>query len=81
MSFALEKSKDFFSSHRAHSRQLRELDICGYDVVVNVTKTDDRKVIEKHGLSQGVCINGAPIISRMAPGKEFESIVKQMIRE
>jgi len=51
-----------------------------YDAVVNVVNTDDRKVIEKYGLSRGVCINGVPVISRMTPWKEIEPIVKQLIK-
>jgi GNAT superfamily N-acetyltransferase len=52
-----------------------------YDAAVNAIKTDDRRVIEKYGLSRGVCINGLPVISRMAPWKEIEPIVKQMITD
>jgi GNAT superfamily N-acetyltransferase len=51
-----------------------------YDTVVNTVNTDDRKMIEKYGLSRGVCINGTPIIKRMAPWKEIESIIKQTMR-
>ena len=52
-----------------------------YDAVVNVINTDDRKIIKKYGLSRGVCINGAPVIRRMAPWKEIEPIVKQMMTD
>jgi GNAT superfamily N-acetyltransferase len=51
-----------------------------YDAVVNVINTDDRKVIERYGLSRGVCINGVPIVKRMAPWKEVESIFKQIMQ-
>jgi len=50
-----------------------------YDAVVNAINTDDRKVIEEYGMSRGVCINGVPIVKRMASWKEIESIVKQAI--
>jgi N-acetylglutamate synthase-like GNAT family acetyltransferase len=49
-----------------------------YDAVVNAINTDDKRVIEKHGLSRGVCINGVPVVNRMAPWKEVESIFKQI---
>jgi len=52
-----------------------------YDAVVNAINTDDRKVIEEYGMSRGVCINGVPIVKRMASWKEIESIVKQTISE
>jgi len=51
-----------------------------HDAVVNAINTDDRKMIEEYGLSRGVCINGAPIIKRMASWKEIESIVKQALQ-
>jgi N-acetylglutamate synthase-like GNAT family acetyltransferase len=52
-----------------------------YDAVVNAISTDDRRVIEKYGLSRGICINGVPVMSRMAPWKEIEPIVKQTIKD
>lgn len=48
-----------------------------YDATVNVINTDDRKVIDEYGVSRGVCINGVPVIKRMASWKEVEAIVKQ----
>jgi ribosomal protein S18 acetylase RimI-like enzyme len=48
-----------------------------YHAVVNAINTDDRRNIEEYGLSRGVCVNGAPIIKRMASWKEIESIIKQ----
>jgi len=50
-----------------------------YDVVINAINTDDRKVIEEYGMSKGICINGMPLITRMASWKEIESIIKQTI--
>lgn len=51
-----------------------------YNIVVNAVNTDDRKIVEKYGLSRGICINGAPIIKRMAAWKEIETIIKQTVR-
>jgi N-acetylglutamate synthase-like GNAT family acetyltransferase len=50
-----------------------------YGAVVNAISTDDRRVIEEYGLSRGVCINGRPLIKRMASWKEIDSAVKQVI--
>jgi GNAT superfamily N-acetyltransferase len=50
-----------------------------YDAVVNAINTDNRKAIEEYGLSRGVCINGKPIVKRMASWKEIESTIKQMM--
>jgi hypothetical protein len=50
-----------------------------YDAVVNAINTDDRTVIEEYGLSRGVCINGKPMLKRMASWKEIDSAVKQAI--
>ena len=50
-----------------------------YNAVVNAINTDDRKVIEEYGMSRGICINGTPIIKRMASWKEIEPIIKQTI--
>jgi len=51
-----------------------------HDAVVNVIDTDDREVIEEYDMSRGVCINGVPVIKRMASWKEIESFVKQFYR-
>lgn len=51
-----------------------------YNVVVNAVNTDDKRTIEEYGLSRGICINGAPIIKRMAPWNEIEPIIKQAVR-
>ncbi|MDI6847842.1 MAG: GNAT family N-acetyltransferase [Candidatus Bathyarchaeia archaeon] len=51
-----------------------------YDAVVNAVNTDDRKIIEEYGMSRGVCINGEPVIKRMASWKEIESVVKQAVQ-
>jgi GNAT superfamily N-acetyltransferase len=46
------------------------------DVMINTVNTDDRKVIEKHGMSRGVRINGVPAVRRMASWKEIEALLK-----
>jgi len=50
-----------------------------YGGVVNAVNTDDRRVIEKYGLSRGVCVNGKPVLTRMASWKEIDFVVKQVI--
>ncbi|MFX1482459.1 MAG: GNAT family N-acetyltransferase [Promethearchaeota archaeon] len=50
-----------------------------YDVTVTSINTDDRKMVEKFGLSRGVIINGKPVIKRMATVKEIESAVKEIV--
>jgi GNAT superfamily N-acetyltransferase len=55
---------------------------CGmkkYDAVVNIINTDDRTVIEEYGLSRGVCINGKPVLKRMASWEEIDFAAKQAI--
>ena len=50
-----------------------------YGAVVNAVNTDDRRVIEEYGVSRGVCINGKPVLKRMASWKEIDFAVKQVI--
>jgi hypothetical protein len=55
---------------------------CGmkkYGAVVNTINTDDRAVIGEYGVSRGVCINGKPVLKRMASWKEIDFAVKQVI--
>nr|MDO8133048.1 GNAT family N-acetyltransferase [Candidatus Njordarchaeum guaymaensis] len=47
-----------------------------YDAIFNLVNTDDRKVVEEYGMSRGICIDGKPIIKRMASWKEIERFVK-----
>jgi GNAT superfamily N-acetyltransferase len=42
-------------------------------VTVNVINTDRRDLIEEHGMSRGICINGEPVIKRMVSWKEVKS--------
>ncbi len=51
-----------------------------YDAVVNAINADDRKIIEKYGLSRGIRINGVPVLKWMASLKEIELIVKQNMK-
>jgi GNAT superfamily N-acetyltransferase len=50
-----------------------------YGAVVNAINTDDRTVIEEYGLSRGICINGKPVVKRMASWKEIDFAVRQAI--
>jgi GNAT superfamily N-acetyltransferase len=47
-------------------------------VTVNIVKTDDRKTIEEFGLSRGTCINGKPVIKRMASWKEIRTEIEKI---
>jgi len=72
----------FFSSQCPWSRWMVDKikrNMRRYDAVIREINTDDRRVIEEYGMSRGVCINGVPVIKRMASWKEVESIVKQTI--
>lgn len=47
-----------------------------YKAIVEAVNTDDRAVVEEYGLSRGVCVNGMPVMKRMATVKEVEAAVK-----
>jgi len=49
-------------------------------VVVNIVKTDDRKIIEEFGMSRGVRINGKPVIKRTASWKEIKTEIEKTQR-
>lgn len=51
-----------------------------YGAAVNEINTDNKEVIEEYGISRGVCINGTPVIKRMASWKEVDVAVKQTLR-
>jgi len=40
--------------------------------ILNIVRTDDRKIIEEYGISRGVLIDGKPVIKRMAAWKEIQ---------
>lgn len=72
----------FFNSQRPWSGWTVERikkTLKGSDAVVNVVNTDDRRVVERYGMARGVCVNGEPIIKRMASLKEVESTIKQRL--
>lgn len=50
-------------------------------VAVNIVNTDDRKAIEEFGMSRGICINGNPVIKRMASWKEIGTVIEKIQRE
>ncbi|MFX1251942.1 MAG: GNAT family N-acetyltransferase [Promethearchaeota archaeon] len=43
---------------------------------IKLINTGNQKVIKEYGLSRGVCINGTPIIKKMASWKEIQSTLK-----
>lgn len=48
------------------------------DFAVNTVNTDDREQLEEFGVSRGVCINGKPIINRMASWKEIQTAIEKI---
>lgn len=50
-------------------------------VTVNIVKSDDRKTIEEFGISRGLCINGKPVIKRMASWKEIRTEIEEIQNE
>jgi hypothetical protein len=50
-----------------------------YGAVVNAINTDDKTIIGEIWGVWGVCINGKPMLKRMASWKESDSAVKQAI--
>jgi len=48
------------------------------DVSIKTINTDDRKIIEKLGISRGVRINGNPIIRRLATWNEIETEIRKI---
>ncbi len=51
------------------------------DVDVRLVNTDDRAVIEEYGLTRGVCVDGRPLITRLASGREVVRAVKRRLKE
>jgi hypothetical protein len=47
-----------------------------YGATVNTINADDRKIIEECGMSRGVCVNGVPVVRRMASWKEVETFIR-----
>ena len=50
------------------------------DVTLNVINTDRRDVIEKFGVSRGICIKGEPVIKRMASWEEIKSVLDRFTK-
>ena len=72
----------FYSSQCPWSGWMVDKVKCGmkkYGAVVNAVNRDDRAVIEEYGVSRGVCINGKPVLKRMASWKEIDFAAKQVI--
>lgn len=42
-----------------------------------VVSTDDRTVMQEYGLTRGVCVDGRPLIARLASGHEVVRVLKQ----
>ena len=43
--------------------------------------TDDRAVVEEYGMTRGVCLDGQPLIARLASGREVVRAVKRCLEE
>jgi len=50
-------------------------------VNLNIVNTDDRKLIEKQGISRGVYLNGKPIIKRMASWEEIKPEIDEYYKK
>jgi len=73
----------FFNSQCPWSRWMVDKvkrNVRRHNAIVNEINTDNRRVIEKYGMSRGVCINGEPVFKRMAPWKEIAPVIKQMLK-
>lgn len=51
------------------------------DVEVRLVNTDDQAVVEEHGMTRGVCVDGQPLIARLASGREVVRAVKRRLEE
>ncbi len=50
------------------------------DVTLNVINTDRKDTIEEFGMARGICINGEPVITRMASWKEIKSALDRFTK-
>jgi len=48
---------------------------------VNIVNTDNRKLLEEFGISRGICINGKPVIKRMASWNEIQTVIEKIQKE
>jgi len=53
--------------------------IAKLDVEVRLVNTDDRAAVEEYGMTRGVCVDGQPLIARLASGREVARAVKQRL--
>ncbi|MFX0138955.1 MAG: hypothetical protein ACFFDN_35265, partial [Candidatus Hodarchaeota archaeon] len=51
------------------------------NINLSIFNTDNRELIQNLGLSRGVCLNGKPIIKRMAPWEEIQAEIEKSIKE
>jgi len=49
------------------------------NINLNLINTDDRKIIEKYGISRGIRINGKPVIKRMATWNEIKYEIDKVL--
>jgi len=51
------------------------------DVDLRLINTDERSVLEEYGLTRGVCVDGQPLIKRMASGNEVVRTLKRFLSQ
>ncbi|MEW6228989.1 MAG: GNAT family N-acetyltransferase [Bacillota bacterium] len=52
-----------------------------FDVEVRLVNTDERAAMEAYGLSRGVCVDGLPLVNRLASGREVARAVERYLEE
>lgn len=50
-----------------------------FDVEVRPVSTDERAVVEEYGLTRGVCVDGQPLIRRLASGREVAKVMERYL--
>ncbi|MDI7249774.1 MAG: GNAT family N-acetyltransferase [Bacillota bacterium] len=50
-----------------------------FDVEVRLVNTDERAVVQEYGLTRGVCVDGQPLIKRLASGREVARAVERYL--
>jgi len=48
------------------------------NIKLNIIKTNNRKIIEKFGISRGLIINGKPVIKRLALWNEMQKEIDKI---
>ena len=51
------------------------------NIDLNIINVDNRKLIEKFGISRGICLNGKPVFNRMASWKEIKPKIETFLKE